>query len=56
MRMVNNMQSQKRFWSYIKSLKHDHNDITALSTVNGIVLDNLHKANALISQLKSVFT
>ena len=39
-------QSQKRFWSYIKSLKHDH-DITALSTTNGIVTDDLQKANAL---------
>ena len=49
-------QSQMRFWSYIKSLKHDHNDITALSTVNSIVTDNLQKANTLNSQFKFVFS
>ena len=49
-------QSQKRFWSYIKSLKHDHNNITALSTTDGIVTDDLQKANALNLQFKSVFT
>ena len=49
-------QSQKRFWSYIKSLKHDHNDITALSTTNGIVTDDLQKASVLNLQFKSVFT
>ena len=49
-------QSQRRFWSYIKSLKHDHNNITALSTTDGIVTDNLQKANALNLQFKSVFT
>ena len=52
--MVN--KSQKRFRSYIKSLKHDHNEITDLSTVNGIVTDNFQKANALNLQFKSVFT
>ena len=49
-------QSQKRFWSYIKSLKNDHNNITALSTINGILPDNIQKANTLNSQLKSAFT
>ena len=33
-------------------MKHDHNDITALSTVNGMVTDNLLKVNA----FKSVLT
>ena len=40
----------------IKSLKHDHNNITALSTTDGIVTDDLQKANALNLQFKSVFT
>ena len=38
-------------------MKHDHNVITALSTVNGMVIDNLQKLiNTLNLQLKSVFT
>ena len=46
---------QCTFSSTITIIRY-HNDITALSTINGIVTDNLQKANALNSQLKSVFT
>ena len=49
-------QSQKKFWSYIKSLKCDHSGITFLATMNGITTDNLQKAEALNEQFKSVFT
>ena len=49
-------QQQKKFWSYIKSLKKDHVKISSLSTPDGLVTDDTQKAEALNAQFKSVFT
>ena len=49
-------QKQKKFWSYIKSLKKDHARISSLNTPDGLVTDDTQKAEALNTQFKSVFT
>ena len=49
-------QQQKKFWSYIRSLKRDHTEISSLYTPDGLVTDNIEKAEALNVQFKSVFT
>ena len=49
-------QQQKKFWSYIKSLKKDHVKISSLSTPDGLVTDDTQKAETLNAQFKSVFT
>ena len=48
-------QKQKKFWSYIKSLKN-HARISSLNTPDGLVTDDTQKAEALNTQFKSVFT
>ena len=49
-------QKQKKFWSYIKSLKKDHARISSLNTPDGLVTDDTQKAEALNTQFKSIFT
>ena len=48
--------STKKFFSFIKSLKRDSFGITSLKTNQGLVSDNVLKAEALNHQFKSVFT
>ena len=45
----------KQFWSYIKSKNRDTTGITSLMTENGEVTSPKDKAEALITQYKSVF-
>jgi len=47
---------QKKFWSYIKSLRKDCVDIPPLSSGTHLVTDNQQKAEALNKQFQSVFT
>ena len=48
-------QKQKKFWSYIKSLKNDHVRISSLNTPDGLVTNDTQKAEVLNTQFKSVF-
>ena len=48
--------NRKRFWSYIKNLRHDFSDIAILHTDNKEHLTSTDKANALNNQFVSVFT
>ena len=53
---VNGSQQQKKFWSYIRSLKKDNNETSSLYTPDGFVTENNKKAEVLNAQFKSVFT
>ena len=48
-------QKQKKFWSYIKSLKKDHARISSLNTPDGLVTDDTQKAEALNTQFKCFY-
>ena len=48
--------SQKKLWSYIKSLRRDHTAITSLQSDYNPITNSLDKAKPLNQQFKSVFT
>ena len=48
--------SQKKLWSYIKSLRRDHTGIASLQSDDTLVTNSLDKAELLNQQCKSVFT
>ena len=50
------LDSPKRFWSYIKSLKNDSTGIPSLRKNGKLHSDNIQKANILNNQFKDVFT
>ncbi|KAL8567466.1 hypothetical protein ACOMHN_010057 [Nucella lapillus] len=54
--MPNQGQSQKRFWSYIKSLRRDNNGVAPLKKNGSIFCTATDKANILNQQYQSVFT
>ena len=54
--VYNGCQQQKRFWSYIRSLKKDDTEISSLHTSDGLITDNNEKAEILNTQFKSVFS
>ena len=49
-------QGQKRFWSYIKSLKQDYSGVSSLKHNGKLVTDSIGKAEVLNTQFQSVFT
>ena len=50
------VQGQKRFWSYIKSLKQDYSGIGSLKHDGKLITDTIGKAELLNHQFQSVFT
>ncbi len=48
--------STKKFFSLVKNLKRDSSGISTLKSSNGMVSDNIQKAQALNHQFESVFT
>ena len=53
----NNIQSNKRFWTFIKSKKKDSCSVAPLRTEGGVLIsDAIGKANILNNQYASVFT
>ena len=49
-------QGQKRFWSFIKSLKQDYSGVSSLKHNGKLVTDSIGKAEVLNTQFQSVFT
>ena len=49
-------QGQKRFWSYIKSLKQDYSGDSSLKHNGKLVTDSIGNAEVLNTQFQSVFT
>ena len=47
-------QGQKRFWSYIKSLKQDYSGVSSLKHNGKLVTDSIGKAEVLNTQFQSV--
>ncbi|KAL8625345.1 hypothetical protein ACOMHN_044488 [Nucella lapillus] len=54
--MPNKGQSQKRFWSYIKSLRRDNNGVAPLKKNGSMFCTAADKANILNQQYQYVFT
>ena len=50
------VQGQKKFWSYIKSLKKDYAGIGSLKHDGKLITDTIGKAEILNNQFQSVFT
>ena len=50
------VQRQKKFWSYIKSLKKDYAAIASLKHDGKLITDTIGKAEILNNQFQSVFT
>jgi len=48
--------NHKRFWSYIKKLRHNHSNIATIRIQDKILTSSFDKANALNQQLLSFFT
>ena len=50
------VQGQKRFWSYIKSIKKDYAGIGSLKHDGKFITDTIGKVEILNNQFQSVFT
>ena len=48
--------NNKKFWTYIKSLRKDNHGIPPLNLNDTVISENLHKANVFNDYSKSVFT
>ena len=48
--------NNKKFWTYIKSLRKDNHGIPPLNLNDTVISDSLHKADAFNDYFKSVFT
>ena len=48
--------NNKKFWTYIKSLRKDNHGIPPLNLNDTVINENLHKANVFNDYSKSVFT